>query len=295
MSLPDFSNLLIPVDGPTKTIYHFSIHKATVSGSYNLPQFLFDACNSAIFDIPNQAIETINFLFSEASRYSGHELFRHYDTVVRDSLHHIAFEMVYKAIELFTDYMMPHKSALFDKRIIRRCIAYQLFSDYVGRGLIKQLSKIEKQSYLPDRHFYQNDYWLERIIKNEETIQEQEIQKNKNYQADEAGFQVQYEPPGVVMSLFKITFFYAKTKYVKQDDDTFESKFIDDVPEKTTLQLYVYDYHITDAIRAGFNYFSFNVIGDDNWLQENILDFNYKLQYIHELTTVDQPCIQVIK
>jgi hypothetical protein len=296
MSLPDFSTHLKKIDN-TRNTYYFTINKATVTSSYNLPKFLFDACNDATYIIPKSSIKTIKYLFTEASRYSGDGRFLQYDTAVRDDLKLIGYEILYRAIGLMTDYHRYHSTLLIDRYVLRRCIMYQLITDYVGRGTIRRLSHIDKMSFESDSNRYQNNFWLERIIRNEEECQEIKINKLKNYIADDQeGFNVIDLVDRDYTAQFKVIFYYTTPKYEKpKKEETFEDSFIDDIPEKHVRIYLVNHWHIEDALRLAFNQFCYDIIGNDNWLAFPFSDFKYSIQLLFDETLITNPRILLDK
>jgi hypothetical protein len=110
-------------------------------------QFVLDQT----FAVPFKDIPSIEFLFHEAAHFRSHPLLEGFDTAVRDSLHSIAQEIIFKAFELLSDYMYdPEKKGFVEyhrKHRWHHLAVYLFWAEpaQTGAALPLYFSKIDEQ------------------------------------------------------------------------------------------------------------------------------------------------------
>lgn len=290
-------------------LYSFKVPPLNEQNSYVLPPWLRTYVDNALYALTDNALATINYLFFEAVKFDKCNYFNGYDTVIRDELYGISNEIVNKAIYLLTDYYFDPDNnyyvspvdTLIDRSTLKKMVLYQLWAGRTGRGLQKRWADISTyDNYYVGQSYYQNDFWLKRVLDNEEIIKESTFDYTVPYidEADEVGQEVELADDQLTCTRFDMTFvFYQKTiqKNVRIIND-FESNFENDIPERQVWKYKVLHYNNGAALRMGLNALFYDVFGDEHPLSLNtIYDFKYSVDLIKPNTGKFEPQVKLLK
>lgn len=307
---------LVDFDGQNgierRKAYSFKIQPTDTSYAYTLPDWLNKYVINALYVLPVYTLATIEHLFSEAIKYSKEPLFRGYDTSVRDSLREISTTIIQKAIYLLTDYyydpntlyyVSPSDSFIY-RNTLSKLVLYQMWSGRTGRGLQRVYSKMEYDEYYNGATYYQNDFWLKKLLENQEQLQEEVILKNQNIIIDEENtYDIEHvdSPNEITCSRYDVTFIYYRHKEIIDDDDddislSFEDSFANDIPDRSKIKYKVAHYNVSAALRLAFNRFAQDTFEHFHRLDIHpIYDLKYSIDLIKKNTGIDDPMIDVLK
>jgi len=153
---------------------------------YNLPKKYDDILEKAYFAIEPKALDTIEYLLSEAPVQRYNPLYRHYDTIVRENLMDIGATFLHKAIYLISDYYFDINEGYYSriskdilpKYVIASFAIYKYWNGRTGRGLQYTNAGFDKYYYrYSEDNIISSYYYIAQEIKNYERIQEQNISK----------------------------------------------------------------------------------------------------------------------
>lgn len=292
-----------------RNVYSFKISTLNTSHIYTLPEWLNQYVQNALYALPSYALATIEHLFNEAIKYSEDPLFRGYDTSVRDSLREISHTIIQKAVYLLTDYyydpnthyyVSPSDSFIY-RNTLNKLVLYQIWAGRTGRGLQRTFSKMEYDEFYNGATYYQNDFWLKRLLENQEKIQEDAILKSQNIIIDEENtFEIEHvdSPNEITCSRYDVTFIYYRHKDVEDEEAIldFEDNFANDIPERSKIKYKVAHYNHSAALRLAFNRFAQDVFDNYHRLEINpIYELKYSISLIKEHTGISDPMIDILK
>jgi hypothetical protein len=282
--------------------------------SYKLPDWLLKYVNNALYAIPDTALKTLEFLFEKAVEYDDVDVFKGYDTIVREELHDISYHFLIKAVYLLTDhYYNPDTEyykygldSFIDRSSLKKMVIYQLLSGLIGRGMQKYYAFNYKfDTYYTGVTHYQNDYWLSKIIDNEEAIQEKYINKITQdlYHADEnveIVMPVEHEIDEPPLCRYNVTFMFYQRNEIKSENfviTSFEDNFTNDIEERKIWKYKVLNFNESSAIKLAFNTFVYDLFGDVNKysIHNPITKLKYNIELIKEHIEGDMPEIELLK